>query len=419
MSHFQLARRYASPAFTRIALGCALCCAAASAAWPAPAGEEDAAAPVRAEASEKKGDLETLRGRIRSLREKMTETEGQRAEETVRIKEVERDISATQRELRALSEQKTRLRAALKELDPQARDLARRLEDFAARLESLAYHRYLRGQPDPLRLLLAGDHPNQMARDLYYLGAIGQARRQLASETQTLLEEKRALSDGIRERAQELSAVEARQKEQQARLVVQRERRQEALARISSEISRQRREIGQLQRDERELARLIARLEETIAEQAARRENAAEPAGRSAPEALPGGHFAALMGRLRLPVRGALTNRFGGARQEGSTWKGLFIRAPQGAEVRTIAAGRVVFADWLRGFGNLLIVDHGDGYLSVYGYNDALLKETGDEVRGGDSIAIAGNSGGGPESGLYFELRHQGQPIDPSKWLGL
>jgi septal ring factor EnvC (AmiA/AmiB activator) len=415
MSNFHLARTCAWPAFTRIVLGCALCCVPAL----APAGEKEVAMPVRVEASEKKSDLEALRGRIRSLREKMTETEGQRAEEAVRIKEVERDISATQRELRALSEQKTRLQAALKKLDQQARDLARRLEELAARLENLVYHRYLRGQPDTLRLLLVGDNPNQMARDLYYLGLVGQVRRQLASETRTLLEEKQALSDGIRERTRNLSSVEARQKEQQTRLMAQRERRRQAQARISQEISRQRKEIGLLQRDERELARLIVRLERTLAEQAAKRKSAVESAGRHAPEALPGGRFVALKGRLRLPVQGTLSNRFGGPRQEGSTWKGLFIRAPLGADVKTIAEGRVVFADWLRGFGNLLIVDHGDGYLSVYGYNDALLKELGDKVQGGDSIAIAGNSGGDSESGLYFELRHQGQPIDPLQWVSL
>ena len=118
-----------------------------------------------------------------------------------------------------------------------------------------------------------------------------------------------------------------------------------------------------------------------------------------------------------MPARGAVSNRFGAARQEGSTWKGLFIRAGAGSEVKAIAGGRVVFADWMRGFGNLLIVDHGDSYLSIYGNNDSLLKQVGEAVRGGDTVAAVGNSGGNPESGLYFELRHQGQPLDPLKWV--
>ncbi len=114
-----------------------------------------------------------------------------------------------------------------------------------------------------------------------------------------------------------------------------------------------------------------------------------------------------------------MSNRFGSARQEGSTWKGLFIRAVTGGEVKAIAGGRVVFAEWMRGFGNLLIVDHGSGYLSIYGNNDSLLKQVGEPVHGGDSIASVGNSGGNPESGLYFELRHQGQPLDPLKWVNI
>ena len=114
-----------------------------------------------------------------------------------------------------------------------------------------------------------------------------------------------------------------------------------------------------------------------------------------------------------------VSNRFGAARQEGSNWKGLFIRAGAGSEVKAIAAGRVVFADWMRGFGNLMIVDHGGSYLSIYGNNDALLKQVGDSLRGGETIVSVGNSGGNPESGLYFELRQNGQPIDPLKWVKL
>jgi septal ring factor EnvC (AmiA/AmiB activator) len=137
------------------------------------------------------------------------------------------------------------------------------------------------------------------------------------------------------------------------------------------------------------------------------------------PQATPAGSFAHLKGELRLPARGLVSNRFGGARQEGGTWKGLFIRANPGSEVKAIAGGRVVFAEWMRGFGNLMIVDHGSSYLSIYGNNDALLKQVGDTLRGGETIAAVGNSGGNPESGLYFELRHQGQPLDPLKWVNL
>ncbi|HBH02341.1 MAG TPA: peptidase M23, partial [Candidatus Rokubacteria bacterium] len=118
-----------------------------------------------------------------------------------------------------------------------------------------------------------------------------------------------------------------------------------------------------------------------------------------------GGAFAALRGQLRLPVKGAIAGRFGSPRAEGgASWKGVFIRAAEGAEVKAVAGGAVVFADWLRGFGNLLIIDHGDDFLSVYGNNESLLAAVGASVKSGESVATVGNSGGNPDSGLYFEL---------------
>jgi septal ring factor EnvC (AmiA/AmiB activator) len=249
----------------------------------------------------------------------------------------------------------------------------------------------------------------------------------LLGEIRESLRRKQALAADARARADELGEVETRQREQHARLLAQREQRKATLAKISAQISAQRREIGNLQRNEKRLSQLVERLARIIAarpkprpqESAPQRSTRPEIANQHAPEALPAGRFAQLKGSLRLPVRGTLANRFGTARQEGSTWKGLFIRAATGSEVKAIAGGRVVFADWMRGFGNLLIVDHGDGYLSIYGNNDALLKQVGDAVRGGDDVAAVGNSGGNPESGLYFELRHQGQPLDPLKWVNL
>jgi septal ring factor EnvC (AmiA/AmiB activator) len=119
-----------------------------------------------------------------------------------------------------------------------------------------------------------------------------------------------------------------------------------------------------------------------------------------------------------LPVRGELASRFGSPRQDGGVvWKGLFIAARPGDEVRAIAGGRVVFADWLRGFGNLLIIDHGANYMSLYGYNEALFKQVGEIIRGGERIATVGNTGGHPDSGLYFEIRHEGRPFDPLTWV--
>jgi septal ring factor EnvC (AmiA/AmiB activator) len=128
-----------------------------------------------------------------------------------------------------------------------------------------------------------------------------------------------------------------------------------------------------------------------------------------------------LRGRLVLPVRGEVVARFGSPRPteaqvDAPTWKGVFIRAKAGADVQVVAAGRVVFADWLRGFGNLLVIDHGEGFLSVYGNNESLLAEVGARVAAGDPVATVGSTGGAADAGLYFELRFKGRPIDPLRW---
>ncbi|MEK7874848.1 MAG: peptidoglycan DD-metalloendopeptidase family protein, partial [Pseudomonadota bacterium] len=171
-----------------------------------------------------------------------------------------------------------------------------------------------------------------------------------------------------------------------------------------------------LKRNENRLASLVERLGRMLARarpETLRNERLPDASGDGSP-------FAQLKGRLNLPVRGELRNRFGSPREDsGLSWKGLFIAAPAGQEVRAIAAGRVVFADWLRGFGNLLIIDHGGGYMSLYGNNESLYKQVGAATLGGETVAAVGNSGGNADSGLYFEIRHQGKAFDPLAWINL
>ena len=402
---------------------------------PLPVSSKEKAAPqaTKAEVAAKKGNLKDLREQIDTLRKETTIAEGKRASIADQLKEVEQEISATQRDFHVLASKRSALQDVLNDLGRQSKELENRLSSQHTQLEKFVHRQYLQGTPDSLRLLLNGDDPNQVARDLHYLAAIGRARSQLLQDIENTLGRKRVLAADTHERADELAAIEEKQKEQHRKLVAQREQRKGVLEKISAKISEQRREIGNLQRDEKQLTQLIDRLAKIIAtkpvprrepkpapeKQPAGKESTPEIRNERTPEATPGGNFELSKGALHLPVRGVVTNRFGSARQEGSTWKGLFIRATPGSEIKAIASGRVVFADWMRGFGNLLIVDHGGSYLSIYGNNEALLKQVGDNVRSGDTIASVGNSGGNPESGLYFELRHQGQPLDPLKWTNL
>ena len=158
----------------------------------------------------------------------------------------------------------------------------------------------------------------------------------------------------------------------------------------------------------------------TETEQASRSEPVVGQVTQAAELAPTGISFAQLQGKMRFPVRGELVGRFGAPRAEGGTrWRGVFIRAGSGQDVLAVASGEVVFADWLRGYGNLIIVDHGSEYMTIYGHNDALLREVGDRIAAGAAIASVGASGSVQESGLYFEIRHRGQPVDPMKWVRL
>lgn len=405
------------------------------------------------EIAERQADLGELRGRIETLRKELNASEEDRADAAGRLRESERQISRLQRELHELAQQRSRLQRNLQELEQQSTEMANTLAQQQQQLERLLYKQQLRSTPDSLQMLLNGDDPNQMARDLYYLSAIAQSRAELMSEIRRTLAKKKALAADARERSTELAQVESEQQQRAEELRKQRDERKALHAELSTKVRAQRKEIGNLQRDEKRLTQLIDRLSKILAAQAAQaaraeaaRARAAEtarqqaareneptagtrgpvPAARRPAEAenryepAPSdGSFARQRGNLRLPVKGQVAGRFGSPREGGGTWRGLFIRSPQGSEVKAIANGRVVFSEWMRGFGNLLIIDHGNAYLSIYGNNDSLLKQVGQAVKGGETVATVGNSGGNPDSGLYFELRHQGQPIDPMKWASL
>lgn len=368
-------------------------------------------------ASAKERELRELRGRIEALQKSLADAEETKSEAADALRESERAISEANRALRELGAQSREINQRLAELDAESRSREQALKAQQTLLARLLYHHYLGGQSEPLKLLLNREDPNEIARRLHYFGHISRARARLIAETRESLVRLRQLSEEAGRKAEELAAVTAESQRLRARLEREKRARNQVLARISRDIQRQRREIGTLKRNESRLARLVERLSKLVAR--------AKPAPRLKNERVPQASsgdspFLELKGRLSLPVRGELANRFGSPRADGGViWKGLFIVARAGEEVRAIADGRVVFADWLRGFGNLLIVDHGDAYMSLYGNNEALYKRVGDPISAGEPVATVGASGGNVDSGLYFELRHQGRPLDPLDWVNI
>jgi septal ring factor EnvC (AmiA/AmiB activator) len=376
-----------------------------------PAG---AARPAASEA-----ELQQLRGRIEKLQRDLAAAEETRSEAADQLRESEKAVSEAHRALFDLAQQARAIQGeldAIAKREREARSATAEQEALAGRLLRL---QYLQGAPDRLRVVLEGRDAAQVARHLAYLGYIQRERASLIAELRRGSEALAALQGEARGRSEALAANQAEQAREARKLEKERSARAAAVKRIAGEVAKGKREIGRLKRDEARLAKLVEELARALAAKPAA---GGKAKGRTidqvADASLASKSFVTLKGRLRLPVRGELMNRFGGSREEsGATWKGLFIRAETGETVRAVADGRVVYADWLRGFGNLLILDHGRRYMSLYAYNDGLLRQLGDSVRSGDPIAQVGQSGGAGESGLYFELRHDGRAFDPLQWV--
>lgn len=384
---------------------------------------------VLAVGEREKARLESVREQRAAIERQLKESEASRTAAADQLRDTEKAISVAARKLRALGED---LAAARSELATHERELKRLEAQTAARQAQLA--RLLRYQfrpqeADALSILLAGGDPNATARDRYFLTLLSRAKADLIADLRHDAAETKRLASVVQQRGEKLAELARHEEAERANLRQRQQERQTVLTKISGQIKAQRKEIETLRQNEQRLGNLIAALAKKAAQtrsiRPAKPESPpragmpppaqtvkADPTGAS-------GDFARLRGRLIQPVKGTVSGRFGARRDDGqSIWKGLFIRAADGADVRAVAAGVVVFADWLRGYGNLLIIDHDDDFLSVYGNNQTLLADVGQKVGAGKAVATVGASGGQAESGLYFELRHRGQAFDPGKWLG-
>ena len=372
------------------------------------------------QADRKQSELDALKQRLQTLQQEFRSTQAHRQEAADELGQSER----AQTDLQALTQQTDATTARIR---AQQAHLAQALK--AA---------YQRGQGDALKLMLNGADPNQAARDLRYLAHLSRARHEMIEALRADLAKLAALQQQTEQKSTELAQLQKAREAEQKKLLADKRARERILQKLSVQIQQQRREISNLKRDERSLTQLVERLNRLMAQQAARAraaqqaqknqkngKNAASQPRRAlgvnteTPVAFRSDKpFSGLKGSLRLPVAGELMNRFGAPREGGGvSWKGLFIRAAEGAAVKAIAAGQVVFAEWLRGFGNLIIVDHGEGYMSLYSNNESLYKQVGERVQPGDAIAAVGNSGGQPDPGLYFEMRHQSRPVNPLLWV--
>jgi septal ring factor EnvC (AmiA/AmiB activator) len=346
-------------------------------------------------------NLTKLRQRIAALQQDLEKTSESKSEAADALRESERAISESNRKLAGLAQQQRSAMHALAQLQQQSALLRADMQQQQAQLSALLYRQYLEGRHEYLELLLDDRDPNQAVRDLEYYEYIARSRAAWLNTLRSNLAQMDGLSRQAQQKSAEVAALEREGASQRRDLEQDRRARQQMLVKISARLKLQNREIGRLQRNEARLSQLVEKLAQLF------------DRSNSSP-------FESLRGKLAPPVEGRISNKFGARRPDSTVpWKGWFLRASRGQEVHAIASGRVVFADWLRGFGNLLIIDHGKGYMSLYGNNETLYKEVGDTLRGGDVVATVGNSGGNEDYGLYFELRHEGNPLDPARWVAV
>jgi len=377
-----------------------------------------AAGVLAAPDSGKQQELKELRGRIQSLQEELEQAHEDRSEVADALKKSERRISDMNRGLRELESRRRLLSRDLQQLNSDTRLTQGEIADQQKRLAVLLRERYIQGSGDAMKLLLNGQNPGEVARNLEYYGYIGRARAELIRQHRQALGRLRSLQDKTRQQNDNLNQLRQERVAQKKTLEAEKGARQQVLYKLSEQIRQQRKEIDTLVRDEKRLTRLIEKLSRLSAAKPTSTAKSGQKVDRVADASLDGLDFDRLRGKLALPVAGEILHKYGQSREGGGpAWKGLFIRARQGQDVRAVGSGKVAFADWLRGFGNLLVIDHGDGYLSLYSNNESLYKQPGEPVRAGDVVAAVGATGGQDEPGLYFELRHQGKPFDPLAWV--
>ena len=345
--------------------------------------------------------IDALRAEITFIQARLASQESERDALQDALREAEVQIGELDRQLGALIQERRALQQDLNALDAEDKQLRQAQRQRTDALDASIQQLWLLQQGGGFRVWLGDQNPQDMARNLEYFQTLIEAQQQMIAEYELSLE-------AIAENRSRIAQAETALREQatateatKTTLTDQRATRQATLAQISQQVQDDQQRLDVLERDQARLNALLGELEAVAA--------AAPPDPR-----MP---FADTRGRLGMPVVGTLKNRYGERRNADIRWRGWLIAADEGDPVRAVHGGDIIYADWLRGQGLLMVVDHGEGWLSLYAQNHSLLRGVGDRVSAGDIIGKAGASGGSETSGLYFEIRHRGEPVDPGEWI--
>jgi murein hydrolase activator len=347
--------------------------------------------------------LQAVRKEIKALETRLARETTRRDDGAKALRTAELEIATTSRKLADVRSSLGEQRSAQRALAGETERANQRLSAERTSLAQQVRMSYMTGREELFRLLLSQESPATLGRMLVYYDYYNRARTARIAAVNKDLERLGGLRADTERVEAELAALESAQAAEVAKLAKSRDGRRAALARLDASIKDDSAAVGKLREEEKRLSDLIDRLQRVMA-------------GLTIDGDKP---FASVKGKLTWPVQGRLVGDFGQPRGGGPVkWNGVLLEAAAGTPVRAVYNGRVAYADWLPGLGLLLIIDHGGGYMSLYGHNETLLKEAGDWVQPGETIAQVGDTGGQPRPALYFEIRLKGEPLNPHAWVG-
>ena len=329
---------------------------------------------------------------IKNVTQKRKRLEQRLKQDDLAIAKVIKAITQTKQELGDTKQK-------LKQLTVQKAQLTKEKQLQEALLAQQLRAAYSRGHHDYLKLMLNQEQPAKIQRTVSYYQYLNKARVAEIEKFQKTLSALLKVTTDYNEQADQLALLQQQQTKQQQSLQKNKSNRQQTVKALSSELLSKQQQLAKLEAEEKNLQSELERL------------------ARLAKAELEMKGLSKLKRKLRWPVKGRVSHRFGTKKQGYLKWKGVLLSAPVGRQINAIHSGKVLFADWLKGYGLVTIVDHGEGYMSLYGHNQALLKSVGDRVETGEPIALVGQSGGQQQSGLYFEIRHQGKAVNPKLWV--
>ncbi|MCX4027179.1 peptidoglycan DD-metalloendopeptidase family protein [Endozoicomonas sp. SM1973] len=353
------------------------------------------------ELQEKEKQLKQLQAEIKKTQQLLKKIQQQRSNVQQSLQTSEQEMERLHKKVQEIESRLQEGQQQLKKLHTRQHQLSVAKRQQQQQLEQTMLLALYTGQNSNIKMLLNQQQPTDVARTQKYLGYLAQARQQKVTEFNQTIQSLTQVSQQIEATNTKLTQQQLALAKQQQALTTQKAKRRLLLKQLEQELAAKDQTLASQQKERSELEQVLKTLAKTIT-----------------PLPLPGTPFYKQRGKLPWPIQGKVTNRYGSLKKQTKLkWQGLFIQSNEGSPVSAVHHGRVVFSDWLRGSGLLIIVDHGGGYMSLYAHNQTLLKETGEWVKAGEAIATAGNTGGNNETGLYFEIRHKGQPQNPSGWI--